>query len=1020
MLPISIRTNDLIKEFFFLFQNSTYQIVFESNIAVSNDTCQRSSPFRPDIGFWSFSTYSSCSTVCPDIECNSSICQCLSESSTIVSCERIPVIYSISPSRMYATANKTRINFLGDNLDLYDEDAVWECLILSDFIPGIYINNKKIQCTYEGTTSAGQIINIILLMNKQYIGMYALEITGVCPAEGCSHGTCILGVCRCQPPYRGANCSSVTIPLALRTIENQTAVEGSPFELYVNDILQQGDEPLLWSINVQQTDVQLRMNNQSSGLSFYWANPIARFDPYEITVTANQIQTSITDQRTFYLTVSFAQNISRTNITQTNSLLIISGHILPLNSHYQVSLARTKVLVWIELNGSYRQYLEKVYVDENGHFQTSVYLLTGAYGTLTLGASHPLFKDQDSYQDYVNLIGFNVEILAAMPLELRANELATFNSVAVVHNPTNVPFNIIEMILIEPITLHIDFNMSIVNCSRLPTNSNTDELPYNSSCAIDLTIRVNSSYQGSLAFRLFSDIRVLQELNLSISVKPDGPEYSIETNSFQIAVARGGPIQYLSTILYNIGSQRSSSLDIRLPNQSYIYAITPSINSVDVDGNVTITFGVFAPPDSPLQSFNVVCVIADVQTKIFIPLSMQISIVGDNSTQVRVLFIIEDEFTYFADNRPYVSNVTLTLFNAQLNKHLQLFSGSNASNGMEVMVTPAAYELHVQALKHKSLSALIIIDVTHNNTEWRIFLQRELVSYTWTVKPTDIEQEYTFTLEAYFETRVPAPVITIEPAILLLDDMESGIIDHVDLTVTNHGLIRADDIQIFLPTSHPFLRFRIIQEPIGSIPANTSVIVTMAIERSREKRSPSSGDQVDVCLSAYAIYWYVCGTRQGLSIPVPVFKSSGLSPLSISHCTSSRLESDSEFIRGTVGPHIAGPSGSGTRNSPGRFGGGSGGGNPNPTISRPGISSAGFCASVKPICNDGKPVLDEVLSCLVGILGSSPSSKSMPTSLISARSIHSRSRRGIIPPEIDNLISLLFPAFGCGKFPLKM
>lgn len=211
-------------------------------------------------------------------------------------------------------------------------------------------------------------------MNKQYIGIYQLEITGVCPAEGCFHGTCILGVCRCELPYRGVNCSSVTTPLLLRAIENQTAVEGIPFELYAYNILQEGDEPLLWSINAQQTDIQLRMNNQSSRISFYWANPVARFDPYQVTVTANQILTNIEDQRTFYLTVSFAytvsvsfaQNISRTNITQMNPLLIISGHILPRNPQYQVSLARTKVLVWIELNGSYRQYLEKVYVNENG------------------------------------------------------------------------------------------------------------------------------------------------------------------------------------------------------------------------------------------------------------------------------------------------------------------------------------------------------------------------------------------------------------------------------------------------------------------------------------------------------------------------------------------------------------------------------------------------------------------------------------------------------------------------------
>ena len=84
---------------------------------------------------------------------------------------------------------------------------------------------------------------------------------------------------------------------------------------------------------------------------------------------------------------------------------------------------------------------------------------------------------------------------------------------------------------------------------------------------------------------------------------------------------------------------------------------------------------------------------------------------------------------------------------------------------------------------------------------------------SWVVTPVEIKDEYIITLEADFETNVPMPVVTITPKELELDILESGLMPVIDFYLTNHGLIRADNVEFTLPLdgAHPFLRFEMDQ-----------------------------------------------------------------------------------------------------------------------------------------------------------------------------------------------------------------
>ena len=117
---------------------------------------------------------------------------------------------------------------------------------------------------------------------------------------------------------------------------------------------------------------------------------------------------------------------------------------------------------------------------------------------------------------------------------------------------------------------------------------------------------------------------------------------------------------------------------------------------------------------------------------------------------------------------------------------------------------------------------------------------------------------YKFDLQATFVTQIPMPVITIEPMVVNLDNLELEALalngTSYTYTVTNYGLIRADGFDLTLPTSHPFLTFH-YDAPIGDIAANSSVTIPVTVSiKPGSRRRRSSG-----CHVGAAAYSVECG-----------------------------------------------------------------------------------------------------------------------------------------------------------------
>lgn len=90
-----------------------------------------------------------------------------------------------------------------------------------------------------------------------------------------------------------------------------------------------------------------------------------------------------------------------------------------------------------------------------------------------------------------------------------------------------------------------------------------------------------------------------------------------------------------------------------------------------------------------------------------------------------------------------------------------------------------------------------------------VLLQNTLVNVTWEVVPTTIQDIYNVTLNVTFQTNVPAPVVTVEPAAINLPAMKAGDVYNGQVTFTNHGLIAAQNGKFGMPADDGRLHFEL-------------------------------------------------------------------------------------------------------------------------------------------------------------------------------------------------------------------
>jgi len=107
----------------------------------------------------------------------------------------------------------------------------------------------------------------------------------------------------------------------------------------------------------------------------------------------------------------------------------------------------------------------------------------------------------------------------------------------------------------------------------------------------------------------------------------------------------------------------------------------------------------------------------------------------------------------------------------------------------------------------------------------QVFLDYNLVTVEWSVTEITLEDRYEINLEATYETDVPAAVVIIEPLSVNLPEMAIGEVYSGEFSLTNHGLIRADNLKFELPEDDQYFKYDWLAELPDTLAAHQQISI---------------------------------------------------------------------------------------------------------------------------------------------------------------------------------------------------
>ncbi len=273
----------------------------------------------------------------------------------------------------------------------------------------------------------------------------------------------------------------------------------------------------------------------------------------------------------------------------------------------------------------------------------------------------------------------------------------------------------------------------------------------------------------------------------------------------QIVAAANNPLPNWITLvspalLTNIAAGADTNVQLR---------IAPDANVADGLYNVTLRV---TPKNQPARN---------------VPVSVAINASGAGS----VRFKVENMYTGTLNNGTPIlglAGARITLQNEA--NALQQVSGVSDANGVLTLgpVPPGRYSYRANAPNHDVTTGRVQI---RNGTtiDSFVFMEYRTVTFTWNVTPTTIRDIYNVNITGTYQTLVPAAVLTMNPPAINIPDMVAGEVISGEITVTNRGLIRADNVTLGLPASNPYFRVDIQGTLPNELAAGQSASLTYSI-----------------------------------------------------------------------------------------------------------------------------------------------------------------------------------------------
>ncbi len=545
--------------------------------------------------------------------------------------------------------------------------------------------------------------------------------------------------------------------------------------------------------------------------------------------------------------VSPAVAASGTPVTLTGGTFNPQDH-----SPAPFSPATVRVLI----NGTRRVYT--VTSDANGNFSYTFQPLANEAGDYTAGADYPLVL-ADSNQVSFSLLG-----MQALPGGLIAQLLP------------NTP--LAGQLVLSNLTDQTLTGLAISvpdlqgNLTAQFTFTNT-ALPGGGTVTVGYQLQSPLTRTAQIKFSLTATSAEGAQLAIPAAVNVVPLVAQLEANPAYLT--RGMLVGAQTTVSFDIantGGADSGDLTLQLPGTLPWMTLSSSavIPSIPPGGKATVILTLNPPADLPLTLYQGSLAAANNNAGISVP--FQFRAVSSGKGDLRVT--ATDDYTYYVAGAPKVTNATVTVRDA-ITMAVITQTNSDANGIAYFAALPEGnYTVDAAASNHNpSRNSASVVTGTTNDLE--AFMSRQLVSYQWTVVPTEIPDEYQIQLQSVFETQVPVPNVVIEePKVMLLVFSDEPA--QFDLTLRNEGLIAAQGVTVTPPEDPNYLITPLVSN-VGIIPAQSSVTIpvtvqlrgTAAAPNAVGKAMPKDGDAGDCPVSfgpcnmfsanLNVQYYYPCG-----------------------------------------------------------------------------------------------------------------------------------------------------------------
>lgn len=333
-----------------------------------------------------------------------------------------------------------------------------------------------------------------------------------------------------------------------------------------------------------------------------------------------------------------------------------------------------------------------------------------------------------------------------------------------------------------------------------------------------------------------------------------------------------GRQSFFTVNLTNVGGTAATNLSVALPPDGLLAVVAPAgLITLPPRGTVTLTL-VATPNASMPQSiyrggFSVGS--ADLgthagtsglgQTRVGVALTL----VTGRSSNLTV--VLQDERTFLGTASTNWTGAPVTIV-SQLTRRSTTVLANSSGYAVFPHVPDAVYSVRGQALHHSAVTR--VVSVGARTGTLALFLAYSVISYTWTVVPVLLRDSYRFTLDITYETRVPAPVVVVQPAVLDVDALLRSRPATLQFTLTNLGLITADDLQFFVPGSLPGMTLTPVVGLPATLGANVSLLYPVRIGYTNASATRRRRSAVG-CPDPLLMFTYQCGgTRPGRGSPV--------------------------------------------------------------------------------------------------------------------------------------------------------